>query len=561
MKVMKSELSHYIAELVEKKFGKKVNIELTRPEKQFGDYATNAALQLGKQLGESPRDIAEKLAEKMRKELADKVRDVSVAGPGFINITLTDKALMSSIYDGVVGPSKGQHVLLEYSCPNAFKELHTGHLYQTIVGDALGRILEYTGATVFRANFGGDVGLHVAKCLYGIVSNIGNDGYAKLKDIPKAGRPAWVSEAYVLGAKAYEEGDDAKAQIKDINLQIYGFHKSNDKKSGLAKIYWTCREWSYDYFKDFYKKIQAKPFDKYYPESAMIETGLAVVNKHIGTVFEKSDGALVYKGQDAGLHTRVFITSQGLPTYETKDIGVIFNEVDDFTYDKRALITGNDQTDYMKVVFAALNAIDPDLAVKQTHLTNGIVRFGSGQKMSSRLGNVTRAVDVIDAVSEAVAEEHPNTDYYQTALAAIKYAFLKHRLGSDIAFDIGESVSLEGNSGPYLQYAHARACSILNKTSSQPKKEFIKEFDEKERPLVQKFSEYSEVVEKAASELKPHYICTYLYELAQDFNRFYENAKVIGDSREAIRLQLVARYAGILGKGLKILGIAAPKHM
>ncbi len=558
---MKSELSNYIAEVVEKEFGRKLRVELTRPEKQFGDYATNVALQLGKQLGKPPREIAEKLAEKVRKELVDKVSDASVAGPGFINIVLTDKALMSSAYEGAAETNKGLRVLLEYSCPNAFKELHTGHLYQTIVGDALGRILESTGATVFRANFGGDVGLHVAKCLYGIVNKIGEDGYTKLKDIPEADRPQWISQTYVLGAKAYEEDESAKSQIKDINLQIYDFHKTSDKSSNLAKIYWTCREWSYDYFKDFYKKIKVKPFGKYYPESAMTDAGLAVVNKYIGTVFEKSDGAVVYKGEDAGLHTRVFITSQGLPTYETKDIGVIFSEVDDFAYDKRVLITGNDQTDYMKVVFAALNAIDSSLAAKQTHLTNGTIRFGSGQKMSSRLGNVTRAVDVIQEISGVLSNKRPDTDYYSTALAAVKYTFLKHRLGGDIAFDIEESVSLEGNSGPYLQYAHARARSILKKASSRPQEGSVDNFDAEERSLVQKFSEYSEVVEQAASELKPHYICTYLYELAQDFNRFYEKAKVIGDPREAVRLQLVKHYANILKEGLEVLGITAPEHM
>ncbi len=555
---MKRELEVALAACVKELFGVDIAIELTRPEEQFGDYATNAALQLAKQLGKNPPEIAEVLAVKIREKLSDTVANVSVAGPGFINISLTDRALTSANQTDITKLNEGKQVLLEYSCPNAFKELHTGHLYQTIVGDALGRMLEASGATVFRANFGGDVGLHVAKCLYGIIEKTGGE-VAKLDSVSRANQPQWLSDAYVFGAKAYEEDDAAKTKITDINVQIYGFHESNDHTSSLAQIYWQCREWSYGYFKDFYEKIRVKAFDKYYPESTMIDPGLAIVNKHVGPVFQQSDGAVIYKGEDAGLHTRVFITSKGLPTYETKDLAVIFAETGDFPYDKRVLITGNDQSDYMKVVFAALHAIDNQLAAKQTHLTNGTIRFGDGQKMSSRLGNVTRAVDVIEAVDEAVADENPGTDHYTTTLAAIKYSFLRHRLGGDIAFDISESISLEGNSGPYLQYAHARARSILRK--AQAGSQQIEDLEAGERTLARKITEYPEVVDKAVTELMPHHICTYLYELAQTFNRFYENNRVIGDERQDIRLSLVAKYADTLQNGLGLLGIASPDKM
>ena len=531
------------------------DVVLTRPEEQFGDYATNIALQLAKQLGKNPREIAQSIADALKH---DAIQSVEVAGPGFINITLTSKSLIANSKADIASLSNYKRVLLEYSCPNAFKELHTGHLYQTVVGDAMGRILEATGATVFRANFGGDVGLHVAKCLYGIVTTLGEDP-SKLVDVPVDKRPEWISSMYVLGATAYEEDESAKASITLINSQIYGFHSDNDHESSLAQIYWECRSWSYDYFKSFYEQIRVAPFDKYYPESATIEPGLALVNKYIGTVFTESDGAVVYAGEQDGLHTRVFITSKHLPTYETKDLGVITSEVNDFVYDKRVIMTGNDQTEYMKVVFAALRAIDPDLAAKQTHFTNGTVRFGSGQKMSSRLGNVTRAADVITTISDVVAAENPETDHYSTALAAIKYSFLKHRLGGDIAFDINESVSLEGNSGPYLQYAHARARSILAKTDTQPQE--LADLEAGERSLVRKLTEYNDVVGKSANEFMPHYICTYLYELAQAFNRFYEHNRVIGDPRQPQRLTLVATYADVLKDGLGLLGITAPDRM
>lgn len=573
LKAMKQSLEAAIAKCVEDAFAIDTVVELTRPEEQHGDYATNVALQLAKKIGKNPREIADELSVKIREKLEDILADTSVAGPGFINLRLNDKALVAAMRKGLAPSNKGQSVLLEYSCPNAFKELHTGHLYQTVVGDAIGRILEATGASVFRANFGGDVGLHVAKCLYGIKQEIADAGIKKLQEVPEDSRAEWISAAYVQGAKAYEEDEAAKAEIAAINVQVYGFHEtagdSDSAEAGgtaddLAKIYWTCREWSYDYFKDFYQKIAVEPFDKYYPESTVTARGLQVVGQHAGTVFEKSDGAVVYKGEDAGLHTRVFITSQGLPTYETKDLGVIFTEADDFAYDKRVLITGNDQTDYMKVVFSALHAIDADLAAKQTHRTHGTVRFGGGQKMSSRLGNVTRAVDVVQTVDEAVARENPGSDHYPIALAAIKYTFLKHRLGSDIAFDINESVSLEGSSGPYLQYAHARARSILRKAPAAAENDapsMPDDLETGERTLVRKITEYPEVVDKAVTELMPHHICTYLYELAQTFNRFYEHNRVIGDERQTTRLALVAKYADTLKDGLTLLGIASPEKM
>ena len=553
------EISNLIQHAVKELFDIDVGVVLTRPDEQFGDYASNIALQLSKQVGKNPREIADQIAVKIREDSVKTVKSIDIAAPGFLNITMSDDALISGLNYDLRQIKQYDAVLLEYSCPNAFKELHTGHLYQTIVGDAMGRILEATGSKVFRANFGGDVGLHVAKCLYGILQELGGEYPEKLDEVDQSSRAQWISARYVAGASAYEEDESAKSTITDINTKIYAFHTENDHDSPLAQIYWTCREWSYDYFKNFYEKIKVAPFDKYYPESSTTNPGLELVRQNIGPVFTESDGAVVFDGEKSGLHTRVFITSKGLPTYEAKDLGVIVTESADFAYDRRVIMTGNDQTEYMKVVFAALGEIDADLAAKQTHFANGTIRFGSGQKMSSRLGNVTRAVEVIDEIDRVVAEQNPDADHYNTALAAIKYSFLKHRLGGDIAFDINESVSLEGNSGPYLQYAHARARSILGKTASTARQP--ETLEEGERSLARKVNEFQEIVAKAAHDFMPHHISGYLYELSQSFNRFYEHNRVIGDPREAERLYLVQQYADTLKEGLGLLGIHAPDSM
>ena len=551
-----------IAQLVLSEFGVETNVVLTRPEPQFGDYATNVALQLAKPLGKSPREIAQQLADKLT--ASGEFEKVEVAGPGFINLTLSNQALLDLTKREPTPLYAGKTFVFEYSCPNAFKELHTGHLYQTIYGDIVSRLMLVGGAKLHRTSFGGDVGLHVAKCLWGMVNRLGGENPERLaKDISEDPfeRANWISNCYVRGASAYEDDEQARHDIDELNKTIYGFHDSNDHESPLAQIYWTTRQWSYDYFAAFYKLIQVDN-QHYYPESETAPVGLKIVREQLekGNLKE-SDGAVVFEGDESKhLHTRVFITSKGLPTYETKDIGVIWKEREDYNFDHRYIITGNDQREYMRVVFAAAETFDPSLAGTMTHWANGTVKFADGKKMSSRLGNVTRAIDVVEAVREKVRELVEDESMIDdVTLGAIKYVFAKYKLGGDIAFDIDETVSLQGNSGPYLQYAHARARRILEKVEGASV--LPTDIQSEDRLLVRKLGEYREIVELAAQSLEPHHICNYLFELAQEFNRYYEKNHVVGSEHEAHRAGLVSAYADTLRAGLMILGIAAPDKM
>ena len=275
-------------------------------------------------------------------------------------------------------------------------------------------------------------------------------------------------------------------------------------------------------------------------------------------VYEDSDGAVVFSGEKYGLHTRVFINSHGLPTYEAKDVGLIMAKWRDYHFDTSIIVTGNDITEYMKVVLKSIEQFAPELAERTKHITHGNVKLAGGVKMSSRKGNFLRAIDVLDIAHKA-NKQATGRDDERAVLGAIKYSFLKQRIGADIIYVPEESVSLEGNSGPYLQYAHARARSILAKADQ--KLAAITGLEAGERSLARKVSEYPEIVEKAVTELMPHHICTYLYELAQTFNRFYEHNRVIGDERQDIRLQLVTLYADVLYDGLNLLGIEAPDQM
>ncbi len=555
---MKDYIESAIAGICRELFGAEVRVELTRPDEQFGDFATNVALQIAKQVNKNPREVAEQIVEHVRTHLGGKIRDITIAGPGFINFKLSDTALVELAKTKPANSYEGKQVVSEYSDPSAFKVLHAGHLYTSVVGDAISNLLENAGGHVHRVNFGGDVGRHVAITMWAILRELGGEHPEKLADIPDDKHADWMSARYVEGNTAFEDDDQVKAEVTELNKRVYQLFADNDRQSPFAQIYWTCRKWSYDYFDAFYARIGSH-FEKYYPESETAPIGLATVKEQLAKgVYRESDGAVVFDGEKFGLHTRVFINSQGLPTYEAKDVGLIMKKWDDYHFDKSLILTDNAQGDYMTVVLKSIEQFAPELAKATTHFTHGRVKLAGGEKMSSRKGNIVRAVDVLDIADEVYKSTMGREDE-QAVLGAVKYAFLKQRIGADIIYDPKESVSLEGNSGPYIQYAHARARSILTKAETE--NSTIDNLEDGERSLLRKLSEYAEIINKATTEFMPHYICTYLYELAQVFNRFYEKNRVIDDPRQAIRLQLVSQYANVLKSGLTLLGISAPDKM
>lgn len=561
MHQMKQEIESAIGRVVQRLSGAEAPAaELTRPDEQFGDYATNIALRLAKPLGKNPREVAESMATELRTELADIVSEVSIAGPGFINLRLTDRALVALASQTVTPTLKGKTVVAEYSDPNPFKMMHAGHVYTTVVGGAIANLLEAAGGTVHRVNYGGDVGLHVGKTMWAILRSLGGEQPDKLAEIPVEQRSQWLSKAYIEGNNAYATDEAAKEEITGLNKRVYQLHADDDHQSAFAQIYWTCRQWSYEAFDEFYARLDTS-MERYYPESEVADLGLRTVKQHLGTVFEESDGAVIFNGEKYGLHTRVFINKQGIPTYEAKEVGLIQQKKADYNFDASIVITGNEQEQYMAVVLKAIEQFMPELTRATVYVPHGMVKLAGGVKMSSRLGNIIPANEVLDITAEAIkATGREVAD--QTVLGAIKYAFLKTRLGGDLIYDPKESVSLEGNSGPYLQYAHARARSILRKAEAGAASVTSDDaLEAGERAMLRKISEYPEAVDKAVSDLMPHHVCTYLYELAQTFNRFYEKNLVVGDPRQAVRLKLVQQYADVLKSGLGLLGITAPERM
>ena len=525
------------------------------PEGQGADYATNVAMRLSGMLkakgeGVSPREIAETIAKEV--EASELGFSVEVAGPGFLNFIARDEywktklAEMEADFEKNISCDEysGKTVICEFSDPNPFKVLHVGHLYTSIVGDAISRLIEFAGGKVIRANFGGDVGLHVAKTLYALTAERSAESALTIEDIAKA---------YVKGTQLYEDDEAAKAEIVKLNKKIYEIAENNLHDSELAELYWRGREISYQYFEDFYKRVGVK-FDKYYPESTVALRGLSEVKAQVGNVYEESNGAVVFPGEKYGLHTRVFVNAEGLPTYEAKDVGLLFTKWDDYHFDKSIVITGNDIIDYMKVVLKSVSLYEPELVERTKHITHGNVRLPGNEKMSSRKGNFIKAVEVLDDVEALVGRSI-------IAMGAIKYAFLKYKIGGNIEFDAKESVSTTGNSGVYLQYSAVRAKKILAGIKAGEADFSEWELDGNEKKLIAKLAQYGQILKDALSDFAPHKIANYLYETAQEFSRFYENVKVAGSEYESERAALVDAYYKTMEHGLGILGIEIPEEM
>ena len=468
---------------------------------------------------------------------------------------------------GLISDEKARkEIIFEFGDPNPFKEPHIGHLRIFAVGEAVCRMLEADGNYVIRANYQGDVGLHVAKALYGIMNH--ESGIKGLDSGSLEEKAKFLGEAYVMGAKAFEEDAKAKKEIISINNKIYS------KDSEIMKIWELGRKWSLDYFEELYKKLGIK-YDKYYFESDVAEEGREIVEKH-PEVFEKHDGAYIFRGEKYDLHTRVFVTAEGYATYEGKDLALAAEKNKDFPQiNKSIIMTANEQIDYFKVLLKALEFVDKKIADKTSHLSFGFVNLKEGPpgqrpsgpavKMSSRTGNVVGAFWLLDETKKRLKKGFKtveNNVLEDLCVGAVKWSMLRFSRESNISFSIDESINLAGNSGPYMQYTYARIASLLEK-GSKPHFEAksVKSLDQDLVALGRAICQFEIRVKLAADNFSPNILTEYLFLLAQNFNAYYEKEKIIGSAKERERLVVVNAVGNVLKKGLHLLGIATPEKI
>jgi len=317
------------------------------------------------------------------------------------------------------------------------------------------------------------------------------------------------------------------------------------------------REVSLAAFEEVYATLGTK-FDFYFFESETAEPGMKLVEEGLAKgIFEKSEGAIIYNGEKKGLHTLVFVTSKGTPTYETKDLGLAQMKEKAWSSDLSIILTANEQIGHFKVMFAALEELRPELAKKTVHIPHGFLRLATG-KMASRTGNVITAESLIKDVTEQAAKKNDDKEIAgQVALAAIKYAILKQSSGSDIVFDLEKSLSIEGDSGPYLQYALVRARKILAATPGVSGTEVPELPYRIERVLVH----YPAVVARALTEYAPHHVAQYLTELAGEWNSFYASEQILGSDAEAYKMRVARTFERVMAHGLSLLGIPTPERL
>jgi len=560
----------------------------TPREKAYGDYSTNVALVLAKKLNKNPMEVAKEIVSQIntllirenKQSKISRFEKVEVAGPGFINFYLSKDFFIENIKKinknfGKNQKLKNKRIIVEYTDPNILKEFHIGHLMSNTIGESVSRIVEFHGAKIKRLCYQGDVGLHVAKAIFGKMEN------------PQS---KW-QEAYVFGSEKYESDEAAKKEITELNKKIY---EKSDKQ--INDLYKKGKKESLQKFEDIYQKLGTK-FNYYFFESQIADMGKKIVEGGLKKgIFEKgANGAIIFKGEKFGLHTRVFINSEGLPTYEAKELALAQEKYKKYKYDKSVVVTGNDINEYFKVLMSAMSQIFPELQKRTTHIGHGNMRLPEG-KMSSRTGKVVTAEFLIGEVEKLVLEKikdrvlsqkEKEEISEQVAIGAIKYSILKQSIGSDIIYDFEKSISFEGDSGPYLQYSNVRALSVLEKAKKERIKPSFKKVPNKIENLERLMHRFPEVVEEAGEparnssparqpdgshggghsdvggKYEPHLISTYLIVLAREFNNYYAKNKIVdkNDELSPYKVALTQAFSMIMKNGLWLLGIPVPERM
>lgn len=581
--VDKDLLKQYLEKTIEREFGGSVSATSftveTTDNLSHGDFYSNIPFVIGKITKQEPSLIANRLIKALQQD--NSPFSVEFAGKGFLNFTYKDASLFEVIKkeenilfsENKNGLMRGKRVIVEFAHPNTHKEFHIGHLRNICLGESLVRIFESQGAEVIRVNYQGDVGLHVAKALWGLRELLKERGLS-IDDVAEKDlslRIKLLAEAYALGHKAFEN-PDLTEQVVEVNRMIYR------KESGIYPLWEKTREWSLRYFDTIYLRLGSR-FDRFFFESEVFEEGLRISKMAKGGgILKESEGAVVFDGGEYGLDTRVFITKEGLPTYEAKELGLAFKEFSEFGRVAKCIhVVAPEQSSFFKVTFKVEELIDRKMFEgKQEHFAYGYVDLKSG-KMSSRSGNVVSAVDLIESAKgkarllikeQGFSEEEVDNISEVVAVGAVKYTMLKYGAKKNIYFDLDESVALVGNCAPYLQYVYSRTQAIIRKSvdagSTGDTLDLVVEMVAEEKTLLHTLVKFKDVVERAALHYSPNIIAEYLYDLAQRYNHFYNSIPILkaeGLGIQAQRVLLTKITGKIIKEGLRLLGINVLERM
>ena len=537
------------------------------PDPKLGDYAFPCF-----KLGKNPKEAADKLKKKIK--LPKFLSKTEVVGP-YLNFFLNEAVLAEETLDKIFkekekygkSKSKKEKVMIEFFHANTHKGVHIGHLRNICLGAAIANLQEAIGKKVIRANYQGDIGPHVAKCLW---------GYLNLKEKePTEHKGIWLGKIYAKASAKVKESDKAEKEIKELNKKLYLHDKS------VESIWQKTRKWCIDDFDDFYKQFGVK-YDRFYFESEADTVGKEIVADLLKQgIAEESEGAIIVDLKKFGLSVYVAITGQGEPTYQGKELGLAAIKQKEFKFDKSLHVVGSEQNLFFQQVFKTYELMKSPMAGISTHISYGLVMLPEG-KMSSREGTMILYDNLYNELfrlsKEEIVKRHKHLSKKEVedraqmiTFGALKYSMIARENHKNLVFDWEKALDFEGDTGPYIQYAHARCASILRKAKEEKtveqkintKVHFESLSTEYEKKVILHLSKFTEIVFVAAEQYKPYLVAKYCLDLAQHFNEFYHNCPVISDLTEVMhaRLLLVVCVKQVLENGLGLLGIKAPEEM
>ncbi len=547
-----------------------VNLMEVPPSPELGDFAF-PCFKLSALMKKAPNVIAVELSKKI--VLPECVEKTEPAGP-YINFFITKQFIASQAIKKVLSQKEefgrsslgnGQKVMVEYSAPNTNKPLHLGHLRNNFLGMSVARILQANGFEVVKANLVNDRGIHICKSM--LAYKLFGKGKTPESENKKSDH--FVGDYYVMYNQKVKENSDLEKQAYDM-LQKW---EKGDKET--IALWEKMTKWAVDGFKQTYKKFGTK-FDTWFFESKFYDKAKPVLElgKEKGLFKENDEGALMAQLEEHGMPNKTVLRADGTSIYITNDLALTKHKFEHFKLNEAFWVVASEQDLYFKQLFKIFELVGFPWAKNCKHLSYGMVNLPSG-KMKSREGTVVDADDLLAELEGLAREKIKKRDEkigkkelgersMAIALAAIKFHLLKVAAKKDLLFNPKESVSFEGETGPYIQYTHARAKSILRKAKDAAKPTGFKNLSSaEEQKLAKLLASFPSIVEKSLQQMSPHIICQFLIETAEAFNTFYHKHRVIqaSDKVRSERLALVKATAQVLKNGLSLLDIEAIEEM
>lgn len=533
------------------------------PDDGMGDIAL-PCFAFAKALRRAPKDVAADIAAKA--EPAGLIAGAAAAGP-YVNFRFDRAAFAGAVMEEVRGSdawyartSGGGKVMIEYGQPNTHKEIHVGHLRNLALGLAIVRLARSQGRDVVPVSYIGDIGAHVAKCLWAL-----RTFHAGEADTADKGK--FLGAVYAEASRRVDEDPELKAAVAEVQRSL------ESREPEWDALWRETREWSIEEMRQIFGELGVA-FDRVYYESEVEEDGKRMVRKmkDDGIAKEGEGGAIIVDLEDEDLGTFLALKSDGSSLYATKELALAVLKKKEFPDVAESLhVVDTRQSFYFRQFFATLRRLG--FTQEMAHIGYEFVTLKEGA-MSSRKGNIVTYEDFRDAMMDRVIEEtrkrHEDWDdgkvretAWAIAEAAMKFGMLKQDNDRPIVFDMEASLEFEGFTGPYVQYAHARLCSILAKAGDGPTRKVLGSDDPAEYALLRRIADMPQVVADAAAAYRPSLVAQYLFDLAQATSGFYRDAHVLtaDDATRHRRLVVVAAARDALAQGLALLGIRAPSEM